>query len=152
LQCKCALDVMRPVHSTIIMGFSDCPSSANCCIFSDLPSEVKLQIFSFLSATERGLAACVCRDWRDLMRVSTLWTVVDTSQLPVCTVVNNHGSICSTAQIHRACQFLTHVGNTRVVVRCLSLSGDICVAEWRRTSESLFSIVRLNELMTAQLE
>jgi len=51
--------------------------------FSALPPEVKLRVFALLSATERGVAARVCRDWRALMRVPTLWSDIDTTTLPV---------------------------------------------------------------------
>jgi len=131
---------------------TDVQSPGHQLVFSDLPPELKLRIFSLLSATERGIGARVCRDWRALMRVSTLWAVIDTSQLPVCTAVHSHGSLCRTAQRRRVCQFLVHVGNTRAVVRRLCIWGDICDTEWRTTLESFFSIVRLHELMVAQLK
>jgi hypothetical protein len=151
MQCVCDVAI-NPIHSMTAMNTHENVSLSLYCSFSDLPAELKLRIFSLLSATERGIAARVCREWRALMRVSTLWAVIDTSQLPVCTIVHSHGSSCRTAQRHRACQFLMHVGDTRAVVRRLCLAGDICDAEWRGTLESFFSMVRLHELTTAQLE
>ena len=47
--------------------------------FQKLPYECKLNIFSFLSATERGMAERVCHDWKDVLRSPTLWTDIDLS-------------------------------------------------------------------------
>jgi len=115
--------------------------------FGDLPPEVKLHIFALLLATERGVAAQVCRDWRALMRVSTLWSDIDTTTLPVCSLAHQH-----TAQNRRCCQFLNYVANARAVVRHLCIRGDICNAEWRGTLQSFLVNVRLHELSWAHMD
>jgi len=120
--------------------------------FSELPPEVKLCVFALLSATERGVAAQVCRDWRALMRVSSLWSDIDTSTLSVCRLTHQHTNACRSSQNRRCCQFLQHVASARAVIRRLCISGDICNADWRGTLQSFLLNVRLHELNSAHID
>jgi len=120
--------------------------------FSELPPEVKLCVFALLTATERGVAARVCRDWRALMRVSTLWSDIDTTTLPVCTHAHQHTSACRASQSRRCSQFLEHVASARAVIRRLCISGDICNGDWRGTFQSFLVNVRLHELSSAHID
>jgi len=120
--------------------------------FSELPPEVKLSVFALLSATERGVAARVCRDWRALLRVCSLWSDVDTTTLPVCGQSHQHTSACRSSQNRRCCQFLEHVASARAVIRRLRISGDICNADWRGTLQSFLVNVRLHELSSAHID
>jgi len=120
--------------------------------FSALPPEVKLRVFALLSATERGIAARVCRDWRALMRVPTLWSDIDTTSLPHCTAAHQHSGACRASQNRRCCQFLEHVANARAVIRRLYVSGDICSPDWRGTLQSFLVNVRLHELTSAHVD
>jgi len=120
--------------------------------FIDLPPEVKLHVFALLTATERGVAAAVCRDWRALMRVATLWSDIDTTTLPTCPLTHQHTGACRAAQNRRCCQFLDHVASARAVIRRLCISGDICSADWRGALQSFLVNVRLHELSSAHID
>jgi len=127
-------------------------SDGNPLNFAALPPEVKLRVFALLTATERGAAARVCREWRALMRVSTLWSDIDTTTLPACQLSHSHTATCRSAQNRRCCQFLQHVASARAVVRRLCISGDICNADWRGTLQSFLVDVRLHELTKARID
>jgi len=126
-----------------------CESKLN---FSELPPEVKLRVFALLSATERGVAALVCREWRALMRVPTLWSDIDTTTLPVCPLTHQHTGACCAAQNRRCCLFLDHVASARAVIRRLCISGDISNVDWRATLQSFLINVRLHELSSAHID
>jgi len=141
--------VNRTEYSAGDTGTASTDSKLN---FNELPAEVKLHIFALLLATERGVAAQVCRDWRALMRVPTLWSDIDTSTLPVCPITHQHNAACRASQNRRCCQFLYHVASARAVIRRLSISGDICNADWRGTLQSFLVDVRLHELGWAHID
>jgi len=130
-------------------GTESCDGSLQ---FYELPPEVKLRVFALLSATERGIGAQVCREWRALMRVPTLWSDIDTTTLPTCPLSHQHTGACRASQNRRCCQFLDHVADARAVVHRLCISGDICSAEWRGTLQSFLINVRLHELSWTHID
>lgn len=151
----CSVEVdMTSTESTIIDGHNEISrrDQQRRILFCDLPPELKLRVFGLLSATECGIGSQVCRDWRRLMHVSTLWSVVDTRQLPTCNQPHVHNNLCRLSQRRRICQFLNYVANRRAVVRRLYVSGDVCDIEWRSTLESFLVTVRCHELTIAQFE
>lgn len=148
------MTVLAEVADTAVCSDGDmctvsCDGELN---FSELPPEVKLRVFALLSARERGVAATVCRDWRALMRVPTLWSDIDTTTLPGCPPTHQHTGACHSAQNRRCCLFLEHVASARAVIRRLRIRGDICNADWRLTLQSFLVNVRLHELSSAHID
>lgn len=51
--------------------------SNNALAFEKLPEVCQLKIFGFLSITEKGVAAQVCRHWNSLLKSPVLWSYLD---------------------------------------------------------------------------
>lgn len=52
-------------------------SSSNAVTFEKLPEVCQLKIFGFLTITEKGIAAQVCRHWNSLLKSPVLWSYLD---------------------------------------------------------------------------
>jgi F-box-like len=97
--------------------------------FQSLPNDCRLTVFSFLSATDRGIAAQVCSSWRDLIRSPTLWTVIDFNNFAFCKrcakLGRNCTPLCYAAYKSRLKSFFKFLTSVRPTIRRLRASFDI---------------------------
>ena len=97
--------------------------------FQSLPVDCRLKVFSMLSATERGRAARVCKDWCALMRMPELWTNIDFLSLASCRRCAKTGRdctpLCYAAYRARTKSFFRFLFSIRPKIRRLRASFDI---------------------------
>lgn len=100
----------------------------DCFPFSQLPEEMKLKVFSYLSSCEKGRAARVCLDWWRLMRTPVLWSAVAFSEFPLCCLPDSDHKCtascydCYRARVHAFARFLVDV---KPVLRRFEFCFDI---------------------------
>lgn len=97
--------------------------------FQSLPNECRLKIFSFLTATERGIAAQVCGNWHDLIGTSTLWSVIDFTSFALCRRCAKLGRdctpLCYSSYRSRLKLFFKFLISVRPTIHCLQAAFDI---------------------------
>ena len=97
--------------------------------FQSLPVDCRLKVFSMLSITERGRAACVCKDWCALMRMPELWSNVDFLSFASCQRCAETGRdctlLCYTTYRTRMKSFFRFLFSVRPKIRRLRASFDI---------------------------
>lgn len=97
--------------------------------FQSLPNDCRLTVFSFLSATDRGIAAQVCNSWRDLIRSPTLWTIINFNSFAFCRrcmkLGRNCTPLCYAAYKSRLKSFFKFLISIRPTIRCLHGAFDI---------------------------
>jgi len=97
--------------------------------FLSLPNDCRLTVFSFLNATDRGIAAQVCNSWRDLIRSPTLWTTIDFNSFALCRRCSRLGRnctpLCYAAYKSRVKSFFKFLTSVRPTIHCLRAAFDI---------------------------
>jgi len=97
--------------------------------FQSLPVDCRLKVFSMLSTTERGQAACVCKDWCALMRMPELWTNIDFLSFGFCRRCTKSGRdctpLCYATYRTRMKSFFRFLFSIRPKIRRLRASFDI---------------------------
>ena len=97
--------------------------------FQSLPNDCRLIVFSFLSATERGVASRVCTNWHDLMKTPSLWTTVDFNSFPFCRKCSQAGRsctpLCYAAYKSRLKSFFKFLTSVKPTLHCLRAAFDI---------------------------
>ena len=117
--------------------------------FQKLPNDCKLKIFSFLSQTDRGIAALVCQDWNNLVQNSSLWSMVDFTVFPRCHKSHNECTkLCYVMYRDRIKKFMLYLETVRPVLKRLRLAFDIGDHEdgWLENVENLLRSSRLHDL------
>ena len=125
--------------------------------FQSLPDDVKLKIFSFLGAKDRGVSARVCREWEQLTRHPNIWSVVDFTEFKLC---------LSTSELHRECsilcynayrqrmkKFFRYLLMVKPIIRYLRFSLDIgdTSDEWNDQLRALLKTSRCKDLTVADM-
>jgi len=97
--------------------------------FQSLPVDCRLKVFSMLTMTERGQAACVCKDWCALMRMPELWTNVDFLSFAFCQrcakTDRDCTPLCYAAYRTRMKSFFRFLFSIRPKIHQLRVSFDI---------------------------
>jgi len=97
--------------------------------FQSLPVDCRLKVFSMLSITDRGRAACVCKDWCALMRMPGLWTDIDFLSFAFCRRCAKTGRdctpLCYATYKTRMKSFFRFLFSVRPKIRRLRASFDI---------------------------
>lgn len=124
--------------------------------FGVLPPDCKLKVFSFLTTKERGIAAQVCREWRALIKTSSLWNVVDFAAFPLCHIKSgNHqcSELCYAMYRQRMKKFFGYITAVRPVLKRLKFSFDIGDFKdgWLECLLGLLDSARCQELEFAHL-
>ena len=119
--------------------------------FDHLVHDCKIHILSYLSATDRGVALTVCKEWNQLMRSATLWSNIDFSRISSCTLQHMEGhctKACYTAYKKRVRSFVKFLQSVSPSVNSLRLELDIGEREdgWLNCVNTLFNSVRLDDL------
>lgn len=97
--------------------------------FQSLPNDCRLSVFSFLTRTERGIAARVCSNWAQLLRTPTLWTCIDFTNFTFCTRCSKRGrsctALCYAAYKSRLKSFFRYLTSIRPTIHSLQLAFDV---------------------------
>jgi len=127
--------------------------------FHCLTDDCKLHIFSQLSPSERGSAARVCRNWSQLMRTPSLWSVVDLVIFPPFPLgtddvfsADDNVKLYETYRA-RVKRFVAHLVSIQPAVRVLRFEFDIGDLRdgWLEMLHALFCASLLQELQHAEL-
>lgn len=129
--------------------------------FGQLPTDCKLKVFSYFSAPEKGELASVCREWRDLMKTSSLWKNVDFTEFTfTCLPKTRHFSpegrmhICFQCHRKRVHKFIKFLIKLRPLVTRLVFNYDIADTcdGWLTMLHQLLDSLPLRDLAYAQLK
>ena len=124
-------------------------------LFSLLPEDVKLKVFTFLTPMERGKAAHVCREWNRLVRDPSVWTIVDFTIFPMCPKTQTHtcGPPCYSIYKKRLKQYMSYLERVRPSLKRLCFAFDIVDPKdkWLACLEGLLNRAHCHELEEAHL-
>ncbi|CAH1796062.1 unnamed protein product [Owenia fusiformis] len=96
--------------------------------FSQLPSNCKLKILSYLGESDRGAAGQVCREWNILIKSSGIWDTINFTTFPLCT---NPGKThecsheCYQKYMTRVKNYMTYLGYIQPAMKKLQFDFDI---------------------------
>ena len=137
--------------STGLFAAHPFPTSIRPFPIQELPRELMIKIFSYLSPTELGTALRVCPNWYTLVKDSSLWTSVDFTAMPVC-YADHPGvgctRLCYTSYKHRVKSFMRFLDSIRPILRRLRLAFDIGDREdnWLSALDGFLTSAQLHEL------
>lgn len=97
--------------------------------FQSLPNDCRLIVFSFLSRSERGIAAQVCSNWAQLLRTPSLWNIVDFTNFTFCSRCSKRGrsctALCYAAYKSRLKSFFRYLTSIRPTIHTLRAAFDV---------------------------
>ena len=131
--------------------------------FEHLPRECKIHVFSYLTIFERGVAAQVCCDWRDLMQLPGVWSNIDLSvfnvsrQKPPGARHRSNGCyFCRKYETYnkQVSSFLQYLKFVRPSLKSLALTLDFGSKKdkWDKLLVSFLTDSRCSELFSVQLD
>jgi len=121
--------------------------------FSNLPDVCKVHVFSFLSVDDRVSAACVCREWHNLLSSPLLWTIVDVPMSVRAILSLPRADKHSEVAYHdRVKKFLTFIGKVDPCVRRFVFVGDIAETVYHNLLQSFVAHARLSDLRYVRIE
>ena len=120
--------------------------------FSELPAECKLMILSYLSPCERAVTVTVCKEWEQLIKLSSMWSHVDltifnlaplTQHRPV-QPFNRQVTCKYNGQHERTVKYMEYLITLKPTMKSLKFKFDICShrEDWLNRMYELFDSSR----------
>lgn len=125
--------------------------------FKSLPKDSKLNVFSWLTPAERGVAARVCQEWSVLMKTPSLWSDIDLATFPPHPnepdVEDDTNLTVYEAYRRRAKKFINYLVSIRPIIKRFRFAFDIGDVKdgWMEGLQALLRSAQCQEMEYAEL-
>lgn len=126
--------------------------------FQSLPKDSKLNVFTWLTPAERGVAAKVCQEWSALMKSPSLWSDIDLATFPPHPSEAGDGDDDTNLTVYEAYRrrtkkFINYLVSIRPIIKRFRFAFDIGDVKdgWMEGLQALLRSGQCQEMEYAEL-